>query len=169
MTDPRSQAVAELDPQGPQRRWLRQKFISMNYMWRWYLLPGVMLHVFWGSDNRSYGLHNHPGEGWFVSITLWGRISEHIGEVARDAEGRPYLTRNCAAEDWPLVPCRRIRYTPRGHAHAVVLHSRLAVTLVVHGRWKGRPWGFFSPKDGHWRDQREVLALQKTGSKAGAG
>ena len=128
-------------------------------MKRWYTVPGIMLHYIWGSDDRSFGLHNHPGEGAFVSILLWGRISEYIGEVARDTDGRPRLTRNCAPEDWPLVRCRRIRYSPRGHAHAVVLHPecKFAITLVIHGRWKGKSWGFFSPKDGRWRDQRDVL------------
>lgn len=147
------------------RRWLRQKFISMNYMRRWYTVPGIMVHYYRGSDDRSCGLHNHPGEGGFLSFLLWGRISEYVGEIARDAQGavernaqgHPRLTRNCAPSEWPLIPCKRIRYTPRGHAHAVVLHSKSACTIVFHGRWKGKVWGFFSPEDGRWRDQREVL------------
>ena len=130
-------------------------------MKRWYTAPGAMLHYFRGSDDRSYGLHDHPG--WFVSIVLFGRISEHVGKVVYGDDGTRItrmLTRNCAAEDWPLIPCKRFRYSPAGHTHAVVLHSRFAITLVFHGRWKDRPWGFFSPDNGRWRDHHEVLGLE---------
>ena len=145
------------------RRWARYKLIAINYMRRWYLspdvwvaLPGTMLHYFWGSDDRSYGLHNHPGP--FASVVLWGKISEYIGEVATDSLGRKHLTRNCPPEDWPLVPCKRFRYSPKGHTHAVVLQSKFAITLVFTFRWKS-PWGFYSPDNGLWRDHHEVLGL----------
>lgn len=142
------------------RDWLRYKLIAINYMRRWYIwswlwyFPGTMLHYFWGSDDRSYGLHDHRGA--FASVTLWGRIAEYVGEVTTDAEGTRRLTRNCAPEEWPLVPCKRFRFSPKGHAHAVVLQSKFAITLVFTFRWKDR-WGFFSPEDGLWRDKREVL------------
>lgn len=125
----------------PRRRWLRHKRIGAKYSHRLYMLPRLMLCAYTGSDNRSAGLHDHPWPFW--SIRLWGRLSELTVNPTPNRFEPNGWRRVAERENWirqrlPLVYRRRA-----AHAHAVVLESRFALTLVIHGRAR-RAWGFYT-------------------------
>ena len=101
------------------------------YLDKRYVLPidyshtgNAGLHRFDKSDDRSYGLHDHPY--WFVAVTLFGKGTEMIrGEDGNNLE----------------IPLRRFRLYPPRKLHAVRIQSEHIWTFVIHGP-RIRVWGF---------------------------
>ena len=144
------------------RRWARFKRLVKGYASRIYLFPRVIVCFYTGSDNRADGLHDHPWK--YRSIRLWGRLSEWVPqEHCWDTRPDAVLfnsrgTASVGAHHWRNVRLPFTYTREAEHTHAVVLESRFAATLLIHGP-KERAWGFHTAEG--WRWHYEVIARRK--------
>lgn len=146
----------------PVQPWMRWTNIVPDAMNRLPVVPrnrqnNWYLHLWWGQDDRSLGLHDHPWDS--ISITLWGRLQELV--FSRELPPLPKITEAQLDSDWwskvrpvnsnadflktRLVDIPRIKYRSAEYAHAVVTpRGTKALTLFITWR-RRRKWGFYTP------------------------
>lgn len=136
------------------RRFWNWKRLSCNgdgeYMHRFYVIPrnrffNIYLHKYYGPDDMSLGLHDHPWHS--LSFTLWGRLYELRGRVyGRGKQRHLSISR---------VRVPRIKFRRATDIHAVEPVPG-SITLFITGP-KIREWGFWNAH-GEFTDNKTAKA-----------
>ena len=120
---------------------------------RWHIIArnlccNIHLHRWHAGDSYEDGLHDHQWS--YLSILLWGRVSEIIHTRSYTSIPNRWMTRELPTR---FIP-GSMRWRPAEWSHAVTLKSKVAWTLIITGPVR-RDWGFYT-RDG-WRPATEVL------------
>ena len=138
-------------------KWLRWTWVKEGYLKRMPLLPRnkwckVYLHRYFGDDDLTYGLHDHPWNS--VSFKLNNKKMREIYFIDNVEKYYPQhhfhpVYGKIFIPDYKRATSKNLEwmeYRDAAYAHAIAGIEPGALTLFIAGP-RIREWGFWS---GHW-------------------